>query len=397
MYKIPLILLSLGVVVILLSFIKITTTKKKNKYTANRSFMEILNNSKIIEFFTQIFYNADSSSSKIVKLLKKLELIHESETAEKFYNESLLGKSSSFEFTKFDKQKALKKVFINKVIIMVLTLIISLSLYKVFTINIVNQDLNNKSIYEQSEYRISEKNAAFLTEYIGDSYKDYFEKNDIKGFYKYINSYSKKADLDLGDEAIKSLIRIYYKAYQDDKFSLNGILVCIALTIGSKFLINMNIELKYKKYRYKIVDEYYKLEMIAISNMGVEDFNVYDIINQMCKYSIYLRTALIVCLNKYPNDNIVALDELIDKIDNDDFGKFIGILKSCLNSRKDINVDILKLQRKLRLSIESTKKERELEYKAAKLTLAELSLELIWYLDLFIPILSMVDLSNFAL
>ena len=99
------------------------------------------------------------------------------------------------------------------------------------------------------------------------------------------------------------------------------------------------------------------------------------------------------CLNKYNSDPIVALNELADKVDDADFSNFIKVIKSCLNTPKDINTNILALQRKLRYISKKIDNADYVEKKILWLTMASFPLIMLFNVNLILPFIENMDFS----
>ncbi|WP_368244278.1 hypothetical protein, partial [Clostridium tertium] len=91
---------------------------------------------------------------------------------------------------------------------------------------------------------------------------------------------------------------------------------------------------------------------------------------------------------------VIALDKLMKEVNDENFSSFILILKSCLDKSKNINSEVLKLQRKLRFLNEKLDNDKSLEFKELWLTIAQFPLILMFVLDLLMPFLSTMNINN---
>ena len=136
------------------------------------------------------------------------------------------------------------------------------------------------------------------------------------------------------------------------------------------------------------------MELLALLHMNRDELNVYEIITELNKYSIYLKPYLTRCLNRYSSDPNIALDKLMKEVNNESFTSFILILKSCLDKSKNINSEVLQLQRKLRFLNDKLENDKSLEFKKLYLTMAQFPLIFICVINMLLPFLSKLNINN---
>ncbi|MFR3912737.1 MAG: hypothetical protein ACLTYB_16625, partial [Clostridium paraputrificum] len=223
-------------------------------------------------------------------------------------------------------------------------------------------------------------------------YKEYFKNDDVVGLGLYIKEYSNENKFSVDDEDIRILLEAYSEAYAETFFNYRTFLTIFLIALISTLLVDLTITLKCNIYNAQLLKEFEKLEIVAMLHMGRNDVNILEIIKEMTKYSIYLKPYLERCLNMYTSNTFAALDNLITEIPDQGFKNFILILKSCLESPKEVNLNVLKIQRELRLELENTKKNKVLKQKELYLTIAQFPLMMLAALNLIIPGLTSINI-----
>lgn len=395
MIKISIISFILGVLIILSTSIKIKRNKRES-YTISK-FKKYTNNIKLKlsknKFFNFLINEEDSTNKK---LLKKLQIINQCKQAEKIESTKYLSKKmeehNSRKLIKTNNE-ILRNLYITKITIVLLILIIGLTVKINLNTMVVNETLNSQSIYINTRYRISKNHAQIILNYIGDDYKIYMKNKNKNGLVKDIYQYVKKNKLELEQNDINIIANIYEKAYFEGRLDLEQILSLLLISLLSTLIVNLYINVKFKICNIKLLSEFYSMELLALLHMNREELNVYEILTELNKYSIYLKPYLTRCLNRYSSDPIVALDKLIKEVNDENFSNFILILKSCLDNTRNVNSDVLKLQRKLRFLNDKIENDQSIQYKQLWLTIAQFPIILMFILNLLIPFLNQLNLD----
>lgn len=402
MNKVVIICSIIGILLILSSFINFKSNrKKKTNYTVSgiKKIFVKLKNSKIIS----LVINEDSKSNK--KLLQELRLISECKIASKKYKFSFVKKNSDnkndgvskYAIDDYKELEQLKNVYISKIIIIILVLALGFVVKLGFKGLVVEQKIHPNTIHESSMYRISGEAAQSTSKYIGQSYKSYFKKGDFDGFRTKLTTYITNTDLDIDEQGIETIINAYQGAYEEGKLNLIDIASIVAASLLASFLIRLIVSIRFKICNFRLVTEFYEIELMALTHMNRIDINVREILTEINNYTVYLRPYLNRCLNRYANDPIMALDKLTKEVDNPKFTDFIFVLKSCLDNSKEVNLKVLQIQRELRLLSEKTDNDKSIEFKNLYRTIAQFPLIAVFCANLILPFLTTISFnSSFA-
>lgn len=385
MIKIIIISLLLGILFILGSFISkvniksMYTKSHKNKLLSKLKEMSFLN-----AFIT------DSSSND--KLFKKISLINQCKKNELIYAQGVTDKNKISKLN-VDRKEALRKVYSARLLMIVIFLIGSIFVKISFNTSLKNEELSVKKIYNQLNYSVEMDTLSQIIDYVGDDYVDYFKKSQKDEFDKLVYSYCSNNRLDITKADINKIVNIYSDVYQETSFNFYNVAPIIIISLLSNFLVIFYINMVYRIYKIRLSKEFNQVELIAILHMNREDLNIYEILKEVNKYCVYLKPYMTKCLNKYNSDPIVALNELADKVDDADFSNFIKVIKSCLNTPKDINTNILALQRKLRYISKKIDNADYVEKKILWLTMASFPLIMLFNVNLILPFIENMDFS----
>lgn len=386
MSKASIIFFVLGIVFIVSSFITIKKSQK-HLYTRGRTF-SILNrfkNSKFLSFFI----SEGSPSTK--KLLNKIQVIIQCSHAESL-NSGKFDKSYKADKIKNPKE-VLRNLYILQISLFIIVTILAFIVKDSLNNMVIKETLNSSSIHELTQYKISTDDASSIINYIDNSYKHYIKDNNVAELQTVIYDYVIKNKLALDQDSVYMITDIYIKAYDEGHFNLKEIATILMLGIVSTLLVKLYINIKFKIYNVKLLSEFYSMELLALLHMNRDELNVYEILSELNKYSIYLRPYLTRCLNRYSTDPIKALDKLIKEVGNESFTSFILIFKSCLDKSKNINSEILQLQRKLRFLNDRLDNDKSIEFKQLYLTIAQFPLIIAFTLNILIPFLAKINLN----
>lgn len=386
MLKVSIVCFSLGILLILSSFIKFKKRRNVN-YTVPkfREFIDKLKKNKLLSSLI----NVDSDSNK--KLLNKIQVISQCKQSEDLnkYKFRINRNNSGIENRKIkNSEEVLKNIFLIKISLFIIIIILSFTGKYVLNSMVVKETLNSASIHNDTNYMISIIDAQSVVSYVGDDYKLYIKNNDINGLKEYIFNFVTENKLNVDQETVYSICDIYIRSYGEGDISLEDIGYIFLLAVFSTLLVNILINLQFKIYNVKLLSEFYSMELIAILHMNRNELNVYEILTELNKYSIYLKPYFTRCLNRYTSSPAIALDTLIKEVNNPNFSSFILILKSCLDNSKNINSEVLKLQRKLRFLNDRLENDKSLEFKQLCLTIAQLPLILTFVINILIPFLN---------
>lgn len=386
MSKASIIFFVLGIVFIVSSFITIKKSPK-HLYTRGRTF-SILNRFKNSKFLSFLL-SEDSPST--VKLLNKIQVILQCSHAESL-NSSNYKKSYKKDNIKNPKE-VLKNIYILQISLFIIVIILGYIVKDSLNNMVVKETLNSTSIHDLTQYQISTDDASSIINYIGNSYKEYIKDDNVAELQTIIYDYVLKNKLALDQDSVYMLSDIYIQAYDEGHFNLKELATIFMLGIVSTLLVKLYINLKYKIYNVKLLSEFYSMELLALLHMNRDELNVYEILSELNKYSIYLKPYLTRCLNRYSTDPIKALDKLIKEVGNESFTSFILIFKSCLDKSKNINSEILQLQRKLRFLNDRLDNDKSIEFKQLYLTIAQFPLIIAFTLNIMMPFLSQINLN----
>lgn len=398
MIRASIIFLVIGIVIFLSSFISIKKSKKSN-YTKSKieKYFKSIKNTKILN----VLIKEDDNSNK--KILGKIEFIYQCKQAENAHrsvmysnnlnNSNKKDNESIQESQKNISKELLKNIFISQVGIFIATLIISLTVKISFGNMSLKESLSGININKSTNYAISINTADSIVNYVGDDYIPYIKYNDKNGMKEYIYDYVKENKLDVDQDSVFALVDIYEISYNNSFIHLKDVLLIVLLSMFSTFLVNMFINIRHKIYNLKLLSEFRSLELLALLHMNRGELNVYEILSELNKYSIYLKPYLRRCLNRYNTNPQLALDKLIKEVNDESFKNFITVLKSCLDKSKNINSDILKLQRKLRYMNDELENNNSVNFKEFWLTIAQFPLILSFIVNLLLPFMSQINLN----
>lgn len=223
-------------------------------------------------------------------------------------------------------------------------------------------------------------------------YKNYIKNDKINNLAKKIAIERKELGiLDENDQIAKNVLTILVDAYTASTITLRDIITILLISIISTGIVDIIIYLKSSVRNSKIEKEFEKIEAVTLLLMNKESVNVISLIQQMKKQSNTLKPYFQQCLNQYPSNPNKALDELIDSVNNNEFTKFITILKQCLHSDKNTNNQILKIQRALRLALNKTSNKRKNRNKRVRLTLMQFPLLIMLILLIMLPFINIMS------
>ncbi|MBS5926210.1 MAG: hypothetical protein ACLS2V_13015 [Clostridium paraputrificum] len=379
----------LGVLIFASSFITFKP-KKRNRYKESKKVKrdKKISNNKLSKFIVGLYLNSNTKSSK--KYINKLTLVGKSKTSEE--NREIFISQNSDKIVSFNLEKIILKVFSAKITVFFLVLIIGIGGKILLSTYVETNLIHPETLYERTEYRLGRQVTESIASIVQPVYKEYFKNDDVVGLGLYIKEYSNENKFSVDDEDIRILLEAYSEAYAETFFNYRTFLTIFLIALISTLLVDLTITLKCNIYNAQLLKEFEKLEIVAMLHMGRNDVNILEIIKEMTKYSIYLKPYLERCLNMYTSNTFAALDNLITEIPDQGFKNFILILKSCLESPKEVNLNVLKIQRELRLELENTKKNKVLKQKELYLTIAQFPLMMLAALNLIIPGLTSINI-----
>lgn len=223
------------------------------------------------------------------------------------------------------------------------------------------------------------------------NYKEYFKKNKIGDLASKIAIAREELEIiDTDDVMARKVLSILLQAYTISKLSLSNILFAILIAMAATGLVDVHLNFQRSIRGRKIEKEFEKIEAVIILLMNKDNVNVVTLLQQMKQQSKILKPYFQECLNQYTSSPEKALDDLIEEVNNNEFSKFITILKQCLYSDKDTNNQILKIQRTLRLSLQETLNKQRNKNKRLRLTLLQFPLILLLILLIMLPFLDII-------
>lgn len=287
----------------------------------------------------------------------------------------------------------LEGLFATKIILYIVLVILFFGIRSNFANMIKNTQLNPITIYSDSQYRIDPKLGEIIVRIIGDDYKVYIKNGDLKGLNLRIKEIVTTNNLFMIDEDIEKMVGIYQTTYTSTTLQPLHIVLIFLINIFIVHSVNFIISILYKIRRADMLKEFENLEIITILLMNREELNVLDIIKVMEHQAKYLKPFFTKCLNSFPNNPALAINTLIQEVDENDFRNFMIILRGCLDSGKQTNREMLKIQRELRLVLEETSLNAKSRRKSLYLTLAQFPLIICMGINLILPILSKINLN----
>ncbi|MDU2121849.1 MAG: hypothetical protein E7E64_04880 [Clostridium celatum] len=392
MIKVSIILFFLGLIFLLSTLVTFKRNIKANySKTKIEKFINKFKSSKLIT----LMINENDSSNK--KLIKKLQVIIQCSQAEEINKNRyrFSSKQASSEVIKIKSSKEmLKSIYLMEIGLFIVVCISGFFIKSSLNNMVVRETLNSASIHNLSNYKINTSDASSILKYIGEDYKKFIVENNIDGLKEVIYDFVVENKLNLDQDDIYIICDTYIQAYDEGHFNLKEIIIIIIISTLSTLLVKLYVNIRYKIYNIKLISEFYSMELLALLHMNRDELNVYEILTELNKYSIYLKPYLTRCLNRYSSNPVIALDKLMKEVNDENFSSFILILKSCLDKSKNINSEVLKLQRKLRFLNEKLDNDKSLEFKELWLTIAQFPLILMFVLDLLMPFLSTMNINN---
>ena len=392
MIKVSIILFFLGLIFLLSTLVTFKRNIKANySKTKIEKFINKFKSSKLIT----LMINENDSSNK--KLIKKLQVIIQCSQAEEINKNKyrFSSKQASSEVIKIKSSKEmLKSIYLMEIGLFIVVCISGFFIKSSLNNMVVRETLNSASLHNLSNYKINTSDASSILKYIGEDYKKFIVENNIDGLKEVIYDFVVENKLNLDQDDIYIICDTYIQAYDEGHFNLKEIIIIIIISTLSTLLVKLYVNIRYKIYNIKLISEFYSMELLALLHMNRDELNVYEILTELNKYSIYLKPYLTRCLNRYSSNPVIALDKLMKEVNDENFSSFILILKSCLDKSKNINSEVLKLQRKLRFLNEKLDNDKSLEFKELWLTIAQFPLILMFVLDLLMPFLSTMNINN---
>lgn len=382
----------IGFIFIISSFISFKTNKRKNNYTSDNysKLKNKISSMRLVNIFADLFNSKNTFKKlKLITQCKISKNVHESSYKNNINSKNIIQNKISDDMIKCK----LKKITLYKIAAFVIAICLSLGLKLYLNNVLIKQTLNPTTIYETTKYRISTENATLFNNAIGNSYKDYFKAGKTQEFLARLSQIN-KTSVRLEDTDIRVLANVYLTAYKQSVLTPGDYSLVLILGLLGSFLITASINVQYRIYKLRLLEEFHNLELISLLQMNRSGINVYEILSEINKYAVYLKPYLTICLNTYNSNPVKSLDTLIKQVDNDSFSKFVGILKSCLSKPKDINYEVLQLQRKLRVTNDRLDIDKKMEFKKVALTVAQFPLILLFSLTLIIPMVSQINFAT---
>lgn len=223
-------------------------------------------------------------------------------------------------------------------------------------------------------------------------YKEFFKNNKEQELAKKIAIAREELEIvDTDDVIARNVLRLLLQAYTVSQLSFSNLGVIILIAIAITGVVDVYLIFTKSIRNKKIQKDFEKIEAVIILLMNKENINVVSLLQQMKQQSKILKPYFQECLNQYTSSPTKALDDLIDEVSNNEFTKFITVLKQCLYSDKNTNNQILKIQRTLRLSLQETQNKQKNKDKRLRLTLLQLPLILFLALLAISPFLDIIN------
>lgn len=381
----------IGILLIIVSYIKPSkknVRKQAYKKPVVKKILEKFRNSSFIETLS----DDDKRRNKTLK--NKVELINKCKLSDLQYRQDI---NISSEYKKKLHDNMLKNVYLARIILIFIVLVGALILKFNFDSVILKEKFDCNNINKTTQYRISKKEAEVVVNYIGDTYKVYFRENKQQEFYNYLCKFIGDSKMEKDSSDIQLLFNIYKSAWDETRLTISDLVILIILALCSNYLVVLYVNLKYKICDLKMIKEFQRIELIAILNMNREELNIYEILKEINKYAVYLKPYLTRCLNSYTSNPKQSLRTLSKNVANDGFSNFIIILENCLDKPKDTNVEVLKLQRRLRYLGEKIDNDKDLKFKSICLTIAQYPLISVFMANMLLPFVSSINLSSMTM
>lgn len=141
-----------------------------------------------------------------------------------------------------------------------------------------------------------------------------------------------------------------------NKTSVITILFIIAAAIFSVKLLDLYLWLKSKFRDAKIENEVIKLEYHAVILIKGSKISVENILKRIRDYSHYLLPYFNTCLAEYSSDQYLAIEHLIDRVDNVYFTKFMTLIQQNLATDPETNIKLLESQKNVNFVLNEEKK-----------------------------------------
>lgn len=385
--------LILGVLLLLFSVLNIKSGRKKQyKLSKITKYKNKILNSKLLGILSNNELRINKKLRARVKLIKQCEISYKlTYNKTKFRGTPERSIDTSLEDRSIDK--SIRKIYLIKLLIFILVFI-SCILTKIYlNTYLVEQQLNENTIYSETQYRVSKSDAIIFNEYLRDKYMEYFDEEKFEEFYTLLVDFN-NTTCKIDEEDLKILANQYVAAYRLEQISLKQYLIMGLISFISIFSVNVVVIIRASIFKLKLLEEFHNLELIALIHMTRDGVNIYELLLELNRNSVYLKPYLIKCLNTYPTNQILALDNLAKEIDNEGFYKFIDILKSCLVISKDINYEVLKIQRRLELVNDRIDLEKKLEYKLLYLTIGKIPISGIIIFNFLIPCFENLNIAK---
>ncbi|MFR1926637.1 MAG: hypothetical protein ACLS2V_11575 [Clostridium paraputrificum] len=403
MINIFFITLILGLLIIFSNYIDFTKlkpqVKAKRKYSKS-NFKNLLEKlSKILKF--NFLSKIDSPFN--LRKKEKLKVIYQTKISDEIYGlKHLKYKDGKFNEVATNvnlksSEDLLEIFYIKSIVILILAALISTGIKVHFNTLLEKESISSITIYEELQYKLPITTVNSISEYIGESYKNFLSEKNYTGFYEYVNKFVNEARLNVEKDDLNSILNIYRDAYLKGKMSILDIAFIVIMCALALISYNLYINLKYRLCNIKLLSEFHRIELLTLFHMGRKDLNVYEMLRKVNKHTVYLRPYIDRCLNRYTNDPVRALDLLIKEVDNKNMESFITILKSCLSISKNVNLDILQTQRELRIKTDRIDSNKVYEFKLLCLDIASLPLIALFTFNLLIPFLGKLNFNSISM
>ena len=195
MINIFFITLILGLLIIFSNYIDFTKlkpqVKAKRKYSKS-NFKNLLEKlSKILKF--NFLSKIDSPFN--LRKKEKLKVIYQTKISDEIYGlKHLKYKDGKFnEVTTNVNLKSsedlLEIFYIKSIVILLLAALISTGIKLHFNTLLEKESISSITIYEELQYKLPITTVNSISEYIGESYKNFLSEKNYTGFYEYVNKF----------------------------------------------------------------------------------------------------------------------------------------------------------------------------------------------------------------